>query len=140
MANEIENARDGVKTLLENISGLRVYDHEPESVNELPAALIRFVSRGAALTLSGSTFAGTLIVTVLLSKADRQQASEELGAYMDPLGTKSIEAQLDSDNTWGGSVDDGRLTNVGGVREVEIAGGRFLAADLECRFFKQVLS
>ena len=90
MANEIENARDGVKTLLENIAGLRVFDHEPESVNELPAALIRFVSRGAALTLSGSTFTGTLTVTVLLSKADRQQASEELGAYMDPLGTKSI--------------------------------------------------
>ena len=140
MANEIENARDGVKALLENIAGLRVYDHEPESVNELPAALIRFDSRGAALTLSGSTFTGILTVTVLLSKADRQQASEEIGAYMDPLGTKSIEAQLDSDNTWGGNVDDGRVTKVGGVRDVDIAGGRFLAAELVCRFVKQVLS
>ncbi len=139
MANEIENARDGLKTLLENIAGLRVYDHEPESVNELPAALVRFGIRSAALTLSGSTFAGSLTVTLLLSKADRQQASEDLGAYMDPLGANSIEAQLDSDNTWGGNVDDGRLAKVGAVRDVEVAGGRFLAADLECRFVKQVL-
>ena len=140
MANEISGARDGLKTLLENITGLRVYDHRPDSVNELPAAFVEFVGRGEGLTLSGSSFVGRMKVTALLAKAKRGDGYDDLTKYLDPLGTQSIEAQLDSDNTWGGSVDHGRLRDFGNLREMEIGGGRYVAADFECEFVKQVSS
>ena len=140
MANEISAARDGLKTLLENISGLRVYDHRPESVNELPAGFVEFAGRGDGLTLSGSSFVGKATVTVLLSKVKRGDGYDDLTKYLDPLGTQSIEAQLDSDTTWGGSVDDGRVRGFGNLRELEIGGGRYVAADFQCEFVKQVSS
>jgi hypothetical protein len=140
MANEISAARDGLKTLLENITGLRVYDHKPESVNELPAAFVEFVGRGSRMTLSGSSFVGRMIVTVLLSKAKSGDGYDDMTKYLDPLGTQSIEAQLDSDTTWGGSVDDGRVREFGNLRALEIGSGRYVAADLQCEFVKQVSS
>ena len=140
MANEISGARDGLNTLLENVSGLRVYDHRPDSVNELPAAFVQFVGRSEGLTLSGSSFIGRMTVTVLLSKAKRADGYDDLTKYLDPLGTQSIEAQLDSDSTWGGSVDDGRVRKFGNLRELDIGGGRYVAVDFECEFVKQVSS
>jgi hypothetical protein len=138
MANEISGARDGLKTLLENISGLRVYDHKPDSVNELPAAFVEFKGRSEALTLGGSSFVGRMTITVLLSKAKRGDGYDDLTKYIDPLGTQSIEVQLDSDTTWGGSVDDGRVRESGNLRELEIGGGRYVAVDFKCEFVKQM--
>jgi len=140
MANEISGTRDGLKTLLENISGLRVYDHRPDSVNELPAAFVEFAGRGEGLTLGGSSFVGRLTVIVLLPKAKPGDGYDDLTKYLDPLGTQSIEAQLDSDSTWGGSVDDGRVREFGNLRTLEIGGGRYVAADFRCEFVKQVSS
>ena len=144
MADEIKDAKDGLKTLLETISGLRVYDHVPDGgPSEFPAAVIRFVSRtaGSGGSLGGSTFQGVLSVVVMVAKANDLEAYDEIIKYIEPLGTESIEAAVDADNTWGGNVDDGRVESVESVTHLEMPwGGRYVAAQFSVRFLKSVLS
>ena len=138
MADEIRDAKDGLSTRLSTISGLRVLDYAAGSVNEFPSAVVLFESRNAAETLGGSTFAGRIKVILLVSAANTQEAFDTLDEFMDPLGTKSTEAAVDADATWGGNVDDGRLISIDSVGRRKLWGGFFVSADFHFRFVKQV--
>ena len=138
MANEIRDAKDGLGTLLSNVTGLRVLDHAPDSVNEFPAAVVLFESRDAIQTLGGSSFAGKMKVVLLVSSGNTKQAYDTLDGFMDPLGTNSIEAAIDADPTWGGNVDDGRLVGVDNVGQRKLWGGVYVSADFHLRFVKSV--
>ena len=138
MANEIKDAKDGIGTRLSTLSGLRVLDHPAESINEFPAAVVLFESRDAAQTLGGSSFAGKIKVVLLVSSANTQQAYDTLDQYMDPLGTSSIEAAVDADNTWGSKVDDGRLVSVDNVGHRKLWAGFYVGADFHFGFVKSV--
>ena len=127
MANEIKNAKDGLSTLLANISGLRVLDYPADSVNEFPVAVVLVESRDATETLGGSTFTGKIKVILLVSSANTQQAYDTLDGFMDPLGTSSVEAAVDGDNTWGAKVDDGRLMAVENAGTRKLWRGHVLA-------------
>ena len=119
MADEIRDAKDGLSTRLSTISGLRVLDYATGSVNEFPSAVVLFESRNAAETLGGSTFAGRIKVILLVSVANTQEA-------------------FDTDATWGGNVDDGRLISIDSVGRRKLWGGFFVSADFHFRFVKQV--
>ena len=138
MADEIKDAKDGLSTLLSNISGLKVIDYPAEAVHEFPVAVVLFESRDAAQTLGGSSFAGKIKVVLLVSSADTQQAYDTLDQYMAPLGTSSIEAAVDADNTWGSKVDDGRLVSVDDVGHRKLWGGFYVGADFHFEFVKSV--
>ena len=138
MANEIKNAKDGLSTLLANISGLRVLDYPADSVNEFPVAVVLVESRDATETLGGSTFTGKIKVVLLVSSANTQQAYDTLDGFMDPLGTSSVEVAVDADNTWGGNVDDGRLVSIDNIGQRKLWGAYYVGADLHLRFVKSV--
>ena len=138
MANEIRDAKDGLGTLLSNISGLRVLDYPADSIHEFPVAVVLFESRDAIETLAGSTFTAKVKAVLLVSSASTQQAYDTLDQYMDPPGTNSVEAAVDADNTWGGNVDDGRLLSVDNVGQRKLWGGSYVGADFHFRFTKSV--
>ena len=138
MANEIADAKDGLVTVLSTISGLRVLDYPAGSVNEFPAAVVLFESRDAMQTLGGSTFAGRIKVVLLISSANTKEAYDTLVGYMDQLGTNSVEAAVDADNTWNGKVDDGRVVSVDNVGQRKLWGGVYVGADFHLGFIKRV--
>ena len=138
MADEIKDAKDGLGTLLSNISGLKVIDYPAEAVHEFPVAVVLFESRDTMQTLGGSSFAGKIKVVLLVSSADTQQAYDTLDRYMAPLGTSSIEAAVDADNTWGSKVDDGRLVSIDDVGHRKLWGGFYVGADFHFEFVKSV--
>ena len=140
MANEIRDAKDGLGTLLSTIAGLKLLDYPAESVHEFPAAVVLFESRNAVHTLGGSSFTGRIKVMLLVSSADTKQAYDTLDQYMDPLGTTSIEAAVDADNTWNAKVDDGRLVSIDNVGNRRLWGGLYVAADFHFEFIKSVAS
>ena len=100
MANEIGDAKDGLASILSNISGLRVLDYPADVVSEFPAAVIMFESRDAVQTLGSSSFTGRIKVVVLVSSANTEEAYDALDQFMDPLGASSLEAAIETDNTW----------------------------------------
>ena len=139
MASEIANAKNGLGTLIGNIAAVKqVFDYPPEDIHEMPAFVLLFEGRDTEQTLGGSTFQGTIRGTLLLSSSSTKQAFDELDAFMEPLGTNSIEAAIDADTTWGSTVDTGRLISVENVGYREVGGGRYAAADFVFEFLKQV--
>ena len=133
MANEIRDAKDGLASRLSTISGLKVLDYPAESVHEFPVAVVLFESRDASQTIGGSSFAGKIKVVLLVSSANTQQAYDTLDEFIDPLGTSSIEAAVDGDNTWGSKVDDGRLVSVSNVGLRKLWGGFYVGADFHVK-------
>ena len=138
MADEIKDAKDGLVTRLSTIAGLKVLDYPAESVSEFPAAVVLFESRDAYRTLGGSSFAGRIKVVLLVSSANTQQAYDTLDEFMAPLGSSSVEAAVDGDNTWGSKVDDGRLVSVDSVGHRKLWGGFYVGADFHFEFVKRV--
>ena len=136
MANEIGAAKAGLRARLETIPGLRVLEHPPDAVHELPAAVVSLDSRGASRTLGGGGFEGRMRVTLLVSSASSREAYAALDGFIDPSGPHSVEAAIDGDNTWGGAVDDGRLASVENVGARKLRGGSYVGADLVVKFGK----
>ena len=129
MANEIRAAVDGLASLLEGVPGLRVHRQPPAALNELPAAVVLFESRGASGTLGGAGFAGRIRVVLAVPAADASDGFDRLYDCMAQSGESSIEAAAASDPTWGGSVDDGRLVSIDNAGRRRLWGGEYLAAD-----------
>ena len=129
MADQIAGARAGLRERLEAIPGLRVLEHPPEAVHELPAAVVSLHSREASGTLGGGGFEGRMKVTLLVSSASAKEAYAALDRFIDPRGPHSVEAAVDGDNTWGDAVDDGRLTSVENVGVRKMWGGTYVGAD-----------
>ncbi len=129
MANEIRAAIDGLASLLEGVPGLRVHRQSPRALNELPAAVVLFESRGASDTLGGNGFAGRIRVVLAVSAADASEGFDRLYDFMAQSGDSSIEAAAASDPTWGGNVDDGRLASIDNAGRRKLWGGEYLAAD-----------
>jgi len=138
MANEISDAKDGLASILSNISGLRVLDYPADAVREFPAAVVMFESRDAVQTLGSSSFTGRIKVVVLVSSANTEEAYDALDQFMDPLGASSLEAAIDADNTWNGKVDDGRLVSINGIGYRKLWGGFYVSADFQLTFIKRV--
>ena len=136
MANEIRAAMDGLASLLEGVPGLRVHRQPPPVLNELPAAVVLFESRGASRTLGGTGFAGRIRVVLAVSAAEASVGFDRLYDFMGPSGESSIEAAAASDPTWGGSVDDGRLASIDNAGRRRLWGGEYVAADFHFELVK----
>ena len=129
MPNDIRAAVEGLASLLEDVPGLRVHRQPPATLNELPAAVVIFESRGASRTLGGTGFSGRIRVTLAVSAADASQGFDGLYDFMAQSGESSVEAAAASDPTWGGSVDDGRLASIDNAGRRRLWGGEYVAAD-----------
>jgi len=141
MASEIANAKDGLLTRLATISAIRsTFDYPPDGLNEFPSAVVQFQGRDVGQQGMGEsgTFIGEFVMTLLISSAATKQAFDELDAFMEPDGTNSVEAAINSDNTWNSSVDDGRLTGISSIGFREVGGGRYVAADFNFTCMKTV--
>ena len=136
MGGAVEEAMGGLASRLDTIQGLRVMMHPPVSVGELPAAVLLFESREPGLTLAGGAFSGNIKVVVLAAPADAAGAFEALGGFMGSEGVGSVEVAVETDSTWGGSVDYGRLVSVGNVGRRKLWGGMYAAADFQFAFTK----
>ena len=73
-----------------------------------------------------------------MASAATREAYDSLDEFMAPLGTNSIEATVDADNTWGSKVDDGRLVSVDNVSNRKLWGGFYVGADFHFEFVKRV--
>ncbi len=105
--------RDGLVTSLGSISGLRVYEVPPDSVPQLPAAII---SQGEPLAnydqvMGAADVLYSFQIMLLVSSASEDQAWADLEPYIDPTGASSVKAAVDG--TLGGNADWARVGQVG---------------------------
>ncbi len=123
--------RDGLKTRLETISGLRAYDVWPDTMN-IPAAIVRPVNMDYYNTL---TNVATLMVEIHLLAASIQnglaKAQDILDTYLDATGTKSIKAAIEGDKTLGGTVTTCHVNRWFDYNSYEVNGIEYLGCKLE---------
>ena len=114
MAGELTTIRDGIETRLKTITGLQVYDHEPDATTVTPAASISLAGVTYNETFEGASTAGDRtyrwVITLRLSGLIPEEQWQELDSYIAPTGSKSILAAIDADDTLGGAVEYSVMT------------------------------
>lgn len=112
---------------LESIGGLRVYEYQPDGVNELPAVLIATIGADFSQSFSETDTLWNLEVTLLLRQWDTPEAMAALADYLEPTGSWSIRAAVD-----GGLSDSNGYLRVVSAKDVgrrKAFGGLYAAAN-----------
>ena len=102
---EVSDIRNGIEARLKTISGLQVYDHEPDSTTYTPAASIAFAGWTPNVTYGNASRDYRWVVTLRLSGSIPQEQWQALDDFIAPTGNKSILAAIDADPTLGGIAD-----------------------------------
>ncbi len=127
MRNEIFGMKQGIKTRLESIPGLRVVTYEPEDWSDFPVAVIKTDGR------NGSLFEADFVVTVMAGGSNRRESYDTLDSHIATSGKMSIEAAIDDDVTLGGAADRAYLVGVDNIRIVRMGARRYVGADFRIR-------
>ena len=90
--------RDELARRLGALDGLRVYPVPPDTVPQLPAAVIQPGQPLAEYgrTLSGGDVTYTFAVLLLTQSGDDEQAWQDLAAYVAPTGIGSVKAAVET--------------------------------------------
>lgn len=113
MAATITQVRDGLKEVLEGITGLHAYDEWPDKPNP-PAALPQPASGQYNLTMDEESAAHNFEIVVIVTMGGGiAKAQALLDPYLSSAGTSSIRKTLRANKTLGGVIDD---LNVKGYR------------------------
>ena len=101
----LATVRGALATRLDTIAGLRVYDTPPDSMQELPAAIVAFEQNTATndIAIGAEDVRFTFEVLLLLGSGDEVQAQQDLEPYVDPTGASSVKAAVEG--TLGGNAD-----------------------------------
>ena len=101
---ELAAVRDGLKTRLATITGLRAHDVWPDQVNT-PAAMVRPISDPIQETLSGvQSWRFEIVLIGYPAQQGMARGQETLDPYLSAAGAESIASALRGDRTLGGIV------------------------------------
>lgn len=117
--------RDAIKTTLESIEGLRVYDTVPDQVN-LPAVLVLPVEANFDKAFNRGHDAYQIDLFVMTSRTVARTSQDALDAFVTGSGTKSIRAAIFAAQGLG--LNDGTQAHVTGMSRY---GGSFPAAGID---------
>lgn len=119
--------RDGLKTRLATITGLRAYDVVPGQI-AAPAAVVKRRRTNYDVTFGGDhDFEFT--VSLFVQAADQRSAQDALDAYLATSGAGSIIGAIEGDKTLGGIVSFAVVRDAGEDRLVDYAGVEYLSVD-----------
>ena len=90
--------RDELAERLGTLDDLRVYPVPPDTIPQLPAAIIQPGQPLAEYgrTLSGGDVTYTFAVLLLTQSGDDEQAWQDLAAYLAPTGAGSVKAAVET--------------------------------------------
>jgi len=124
-------AKDGLKTRLETISGLRAFDYQPEQVNP-PFAFstldeIQFHQTGMG---SGGVVM-TFTVTLIVHRQSERVAQDEIDKYTAFSGAQSVRAAIEGDRTLGGVCDDLIVSSAENFTNIDANDTLYLTMDFK---------
>lgn len=127
----LKSIRDGLKTALDTIDGLIVYDTVPGSI-VTPCAIVQPETVEYQVTQGGATVASwEMAVIVLVQAVVEDTAQDAVDDYISPTGTSSVPAAIAADQDLGGTVAYAVVTEMDRYgeftfNEVRYIGARFL--------------
>ena len=124
-------AKDGLKTAIQTVPGLRAFDYQPDQVNP-PFAFptldeIRYHQTGMA---SGGVVMD-FTVTVIVTRASERTAQDALDNYTAFSGAQSVRAAIEADRTLGGVCDDLIVGSASNFTNIDANDTLYLAMDFK---------
>lgn len=101
--------RDGLKTRLLTISGLRAYDLIPDTVTP-PAAVVGQLDFTFDIDNARGLDQAQVDVLVIVQRFSERSGQDLLDLYLSGSGNSSIKAAIEGDRTLGGAVNTLRVT------------------------------
>jgi len=101
--------RDGLKTRLQTITGLRAYDLIPDTVVP-PCAVVGQLDFTFDIDNARGLDQAQVDVLVIVQRFSERAGQDKLDAYLAGSGSTSIKAAIESDRTLGGTVNTLRVT------------------------------
>jgi len=101
--------RDGLKTRLQTISGLRAYDLIPDTVTP-PAAVVGQLDFTFDIDNARGLDQAQVDVLVIVQRFSERSGQDLLDTYLSGSGNTSIKAAIEGDRTLGGTVNTLRVT------------------------------
>jgi hypothetical protein len=105
----VSNVRDGLKTRLATISGLRVWDVIPDQVTP-PGAVVGQLDFTFDIDNARGVDLANVDVYVIVQRMDARSGQNKLDGYLAGSGSTSIKAAIEGDRTLGGTVNTLRVT------------------------------
>jgi hypothetical protein len=104
----LAEVRDGLSTQLQTVSGVRVYDAVPETI-EPPCAVIALADGVYHEDFDGAVTANWTVL-LFVSRVDDVRAQDALDLYLSSTGDESIKAAVETDSDLTASVDTCQVT------------------------------
>ena len=125
----LRTVRDGLKTRVEMVSGLRGYDTWPDTFSP-PGAVIQPMRGDPHTTFSGR---GSLWFEVVLAvqQSRLRTAQDQLDDLLDLSGAGSVLAAIEGDVTLAGAAEGLILGGWRDYGDIEIGGIRYLGAVID---------
>lgn len=126
---QINAVRAGIKTRLQTITGLRVSDFIPDSVNP-PTAVVMFPDEIEYDHAMQRGLDKIILSVVLIVGRMSDRASEvALGSFSDGSGSSSVKAAIEADKTLGGAAKALRVTEATNFGPIEVNGTKYLSCE-----------
>lgn len=107
-APTVRQIREGIATLLDGITGLRVFSFIPGQFSP-PAAIVGMPSVDFDAAMQRGLDEWTCDIFVVVAHQSDKHAEKNMESYLDPSGAKSVKAVLEADGTLSGVVSDSRV-------------------------------
>jgi hypothetical protein len=105
----VSSVRDGIKTRLQTITGLRAYDVIPDKVTP-PCAIVGQLDFTFDIDNARGLDQASLDVYVIVQRLDARSGQNKLDEYLGS-GASSIKTAIEGDRTLGGTVNTLRVTS-----------------------------
>ena len=133
---ELTDIKNGLKTRLETITGVRVHNQPVDSVQELPACVILTERIGYPVAFGGNAYEGQFRVVFLVDSAVREQAMRDLDAYLHPGNGSAVVRAIYGDDTLGTNVDQIISVSAENIGLRRLNDGDAVGADFVVRWVK----
>jgi|DEB3_MinimDraft_2_1074329.scaffolds.fasta_scaffold38726_2 ABC-type xylose transport system substrate-binding protein len=125
MTMTVSTVRDNLKTQLSSISGLRIYDTVPDSINT-PAAVVGMLDMDFDATMNRGYDRATLDVILITGRMSERSAQNTLDTYLSGSGNSSIKTVVEANKTLSGAVQTLRVT-AATSGSIQVSGIDYLA-------------
>jgi hypothetical protein len=117
-------------TRLDTISGLTVYDYQPDTILATPMAFPSLNTIEYHRAMGGGLQTYSFTVTIIVGRMDDKTAQTALHNYASWDGATSVRATLESDKTLGGVVETLVVQSSANVNSMSNGDNQFLTVDI----------
>jgi hypothetical protein len=129
----IGDVRNGLKTNLATITGLRCYEVVPDSL-AVPAAVVGIPNEIVFdSTLNRSNDMAVFPIRIFIGKASDRNAQKLLDVYLASTGASSVKYALEADSSLSGAANTIKVDRASGIGVYTVNGVDYLGAEFSVR-------